>query len=112
MADFTVGGSGPGVPLLANQQRPGFEQVILRDVGDAARSIGRLLGADTPTPPRTPVETPGPSLGPLNAAANAAANAAQANTPNPAAPPTPEQIAALEQQAAMLHITPTWRADP
>ncbi|SRR6266481_9228376 len=25
---------------------------------------------------------------------------------------TPEQLAALQQQAATLHITPTWRADP
>ena len=112
MADGPVVNGGT---LLGNQPpKQGFEQTILRDLGDLGRAGGRFLGLNSaPIPPRTPAETPGP---PVGVAAGAAAAAAASPAPIPAdviaaSAPTPEQLG-LSQAQLDAKITPTWDADP
>jgi len=109
--EFVVGG---GVIAGVQPPRQNFDQVILRDLGDAGRAAASLLGLPVPpAPPRTASETPGPAAGILNSAAGDIGQAAL--------PPAPAGQSATVGQAAggdQVPVTapdgtlPMHRADP
>lgn len=113
MADGPIVNGG----ILPAKQPPrqGFDQVILQDLGDLTRGVGRTLGiTSAPNPPRTPVQTPGPLVNQndgstVNASVNPNGSLVGVGA---VTTPSPEELSQQQQQNATVQITPTWKADP